>query len=252
MEGEPNPPGAGRAVGAEPCPYGPEYQPFWDMRYRILRRFDEARVDATALYTMVPEHLALDMAARVGGARSLDLCCGVGAMSMALARTGQQVTAVDLDAGRIEMARHNARIYGVSDRIDFRVGDVTAKETLRSLPAGIHSLFLDPPWGNGPGDYLKRQQTRLADLQLAGTDLRRLVEQIACEEVMMRLPPNFDVAIFRDSGGEKLAYVSSRGYLHWYCVRLPRADFLGLPDRGAFPHLSVEARQGFVAVAASR
>ncbi|MGK2925848.1 MAG: RsmD family RNA methyltransferase [Lysobacterales bacterium] len=233
---------------SQPCPFGPEYQVFWDMRYALMSKFDRAQVDATGLYTMVQEACGLDMAQRAGGSRSLDICSGIGAMSIALARAGQTVTAVEIDASRVSMARHNAALYGVAGRIDFRVADVTAEATLRALPEGIHTVFLDPPWGKGPGDYLKRPVTRLADLQLAGLDLRKLVGSIDCREVMMRLPPNFDVGIFRHSGGEKLAYVTTAGYLRWYFVRLSQKEFEDLPDRSAFRHDSPEARAGFEAV----
>ena len=237
---------------SQQCPFGPEYQVFWDMRYSLMSKFDRARVDATGLYTMVPEAFALDMAQRAGGSRSLDICSGIGAMSIALARAGQSVTAVEIDASRVAMARHNAALYGVADRIDFRLADITAEATLRTLPKDIHTVVLDPPWGKGPGDYLRRRVTCLADLQLAGLDVRQLVGSIDCRVVMIRLPPNFDVGIFRHSTGEKLAYVTSVGYLHWYFIRMPREQFARVPDRSALPHDSPEARAGFAAVTAGR
>ena len=45
------------------------------------------------------------------------------------------------------MARHNAEVYGVADRIEFVLGDATV--LLRHLRADV--VFLSPPWG-GP-DY---------------------------------------------------------------------------------------------------
>jgi trimethylguanosine synthase len=229
------------------CPYGPEFQIYWDMRYKLFSKFDEAMVDATGLYTMLPEAYALDMARRVSGSRSLNVCSGIGAMSVALARSGQQVTAIEIDADRVAMARHNAGIYGVAERIDFRNADITATATLQSLPEDIDTLSLDPPWGDGPGDYQRRQLTYLEDLQLAGMDLRLLTENIACREVMMRLPPNFDIGIFRQARGEKIAYVTREGYLHWYYIRLPKQEFISIPDRSA-SHLGLEeSREGIEA-----
>lgn len=53
--------------------------------------------------------------------------------------------AIDIDPDKIEMARHNAAIYGVADRIEFIVGDfLQLSETLRA-----DVVFLSPPWG-GP------------------------------------------------------------------------------------------------------
>lgn len=100
------------------CPFGPEYQPFWNMRYELFSKFDEARVDAGGLYTMVPESYAFEMARWASGSKTLDICSGIGAMSIALARCGQQVTAVEIDESRVAMAIHNARLYGVAELIE--------------------------------------------------------------------------------------------------------------------------------------
>ena len=229
------------------CPYGPELQIYWDMRYRLFSKFDQAMVDATGLYTMLPEAYGLDMARRVSGSKSLDVCSGIGAMSVALARSGQHVTAIEIDADRVAMAPHNAGIYGVADRIDFRRADITSNATLQSLPEDIDTVFLDPPWGTGPGDYQRRKVIYLEDLQLAGMDLRVLAENIACREVMMRLPPNFDIGIFRQARGEKIAYVTRTGYLHWYYIRVPKQEFISIPDRSASHPGLEESREGFEA-----
>src|SRR5690606_1827880 len=93
---------------------------------RLFSRWDEGiRADDEGLVGATPEALALRIAR---GARGvvLDGTCGVGALAIAYARQPEvtKVIAVDVDAGRLAMARHNARIYGVADRIDFVRGDV--------------------------------------------------------------------------------------------------------------------------------
>lgn len=55
------------------------------------------------------------------------------------------VIAIDIDPKKIEMAKHNAAIYGVEDRIEFIVGDyIKLVDTLQA-----DTVFLSPPWG-GP------------------------------------------------------------------------------------------------------
>ena len=211
------------------CPFGPQYQPFWNMRYELFAKFDEAEVDAGGLYTMVPEAYALEMAKRAGGQKTLDICSGIGSMSIAFARSGQQVIAIEIDEKRVAMARHNARLYGVADQIDTRIADVTSDVMLQSLPADIHTVWFDPPWGNGIGDYRKRPVIRLEDLQLAGMDLRDLVRKIHCQEVMFRLPPNFDTTVFRSVTGEKLKF-ATRNHLLWYFIRTTREQFINAAD----------------------
>lgn len=58
------------------------------------------------------------------------------------------VLAIDIDPVRLDLARHNAAVYGVSDRIDFLQGDFL--QLASRLRGDV--VFLSPPWG-GP-DYL--------------------------------------------------------------------------------------------------
>lgn len=55
--------------------------------------------------------------------------------------------AIDIDPNKVDMARHNATVYGVANRIQFIVGDFF--ELAPTLQADM--VFLSPPWG-GP-DY---------------------------------------------------------------------------------------------------
>ncbi len=134
---------------------------------RIFSRFFEGiRHDDEGLLSATPEALALRIAEGLSG-RVLDGTCGIGAISIALARTPsvREVVACDLSAGRVEMARHNARIYGVASRIRFLVGDVGVLLPRERFDA----VVLDPPWGGR--DYDKERVT-LRDL---GLDLLPLV-----------------------------------------------------------------------------
>ena len=67
------------------------------------------------------------------------------------------VIAIDTSPTRLALARHNAVIYGVADRIEFILADYLsfAHSYLNSQPSGqrkIDVIFLSPPWG-GP-EYL--------------------------------------------------------------------------------------------------
>jgi trimethylguanosine synthase len=66
------------------------------------------------------------------------------------------VIALDTSPTRLDLARHNAQIYGVADRIEFILTDYIAfANTYLSLPftsprnRKIDVVFLSPPWG-GP------------------------------------------------------------------------------------------------------
>ncbi len=74
--------------------------------------------------------------------------------SLQFAFTCERVIAIDIDPHKIRLARNNAKVYGVEDRIEFIVGDFF--DVVPTLTAA-DVIFLSPPWG-GP-DYLTRFQT---------------------------------------------------------------------------------------------
>ncbi len=82
-----------------------------------------------------------------GGARSVaDLGCASGTDTVALARAGAAVTAVDLDPVARELTAANAAALGVADRVRVVAGDVV--ELVAAAPdgriAGCDAAVLDP------------------------------------------------------------------------------------------------------------
>jgi S-adenosylmethionine-dependent methyltransferase len=68
----------------------------------------------------------LNSARRLKGMRVLEIGCGTGSSSVALAEQGARVTAVDIDAPALEVARERCRIHGVT--VDIR--EANAKQLL--------------------------------------------------------------------------------------------------------------------------
>jgi tRNA (adenine57-N1/adenine58-N1)-methyltransferase len=62
-----------------------------------------------------------------GGDRVLDAGTGTGVLSAYLGRAGADVVTYERDADFAEVARENMTLAGVDDRVDVRVGDVTAE-----------------------------------------------------------------------------------------------------------------------------
>jgi 23S rRNA (uracil1939-C5)-methyltransferase len=99
-----------------------------------------ARVNE-ALVTRALELLGVDAASRV-----LDLYCGLGNFSLALARRAAYVTGVEGEAGLIERARGNAALNGIANT-EFHRADLTRaqEEGAPWLRGPYTHVLLDPP-----------------------------------------------------------------------------------------------------------
>lgn len=163
-------------------------------------RDGRVQVDGEGRMSLTPEALALAMARSTRGQRVLDACCGVGGNAIAFARSGAQVTALESDQGRLALARHNARLYGVVDRMRFVFGD--ARVLVPQSTADL--LFVDPPWG---AEY-SRLRVGLEDLPLL-RDLLPVARRFG--QVWLKVPPSFDcrqlpwatpTAVFGEAAGD--------------------------------------------------
>ncbi|KAF8888111.1 Tgs1 protein [Infundibulicybe gibba] len=118
-------------------------------------------LDEEGWYSVTPELIADQIAERCRCDTILDAFCGVGGNAIAFAKTCQRVIALDTSPTRLALARHNAQIYGVADRIEFILTDyISFANAYLSLPSSssqnsspsnrkIDVVFLSPPWG-GP------------------------------------------------------------------------------------------------------
>lgn len=131
---------------------------YWAHRYSLFNLYDRGVcMDAEGWYSATPESIAALQAARAApGDLVVDAFAGCGGNSIQFAaryvnghhapvcfyllsplltacrnrlrisascRRGCYVVAVEIDPRKVELAVHNARVYGVEDRIEFIVGD---------------------------------------------------------------------------------------------------------------------------------
>ena len=177
---------------------------YWAQRHRFFSLFDHGvRLDTEAWFSVTPERIANHQAKRchrslcgldlgdgseeqkTGSVTTkcahrqlvvLDAFCGVAGNTIAFARhAGVRVIACDNDEARLELASHNADVYGVRNSIDFVCDDVIA--TMKSAVASSHRrdatlidmIFLSPPWG-GP-EYLNAENFDLREQLVSGLNL---------------------------------------------------------------------------------
>jgi hypothetical protein len=74
-----------------------------------------------------------------GVRHAADLCCGVGADTIALARAGMRVTAVDADPLTAAVAAANVEALGLSHLVEIRCADASSVDL-----SGVDAAFCDP------------------------------------------------------------------------------------------------------------
>ena len=112
---------------------------FWDMTFRVR---SDTFVQTNYRQMLVLYRTALDMLDLREGERVLDLYAGIGTISVAVARAGASVTAVEENPRAVQLGRLNARIN--SARVVYLAGKV--EDVLGGVRLGRHdAVVLDPP-----------------------------------------------------------------------------------------------------------
>ncbi|KAF5362192.1 hypothetical protein D9756_002112 [Leucocoprinus leucothites] len=134
---------------------------YFSQRMRYFSLYDKhpgCLLDEEGWYSITPERIADQIAERCRCDVVLDAFCGVGGNTIAFAKTCERVIALDTNPTRLALARHNAHIYGVADRIEFIQADyisfaraflASGSSSTPNMRRKIDVVFLSPPWG-GP------------------------------------------------------------------------------------------------------
>ncbi|CAN6221851.1 unnamed protein product [Urochloa humidicola] len=163
---------------------------YWAHRHSLFSLYDRGvRMDAEGWYSATPEAIAASQAARAApGDLVVDAFAGCGGNSIQFAARGCYVVAVEIDPRKVELAAHNARVYGVEDRIEFVVGDFF--RLAPSLKADF--VFLSPPWG-GPS-YIQAPVYSLDMLKPKDGYTTFQAAQKIAPNVIMFLPRTVDIS----------------------------------------------------------
>ncbi|EEY53306.1 trimethylguanosine synthase [Phytophthora infestans T30-4] len=135
---------------------------FYLQRQTLFEKFEDGiQLDHESWYSVTPQVIAEHIAKRLACDVVVDPFSGCGGNVIQLAMTCKQVIAIDIDPEKIRMAKHNAAIYGVADKIEFVVGN--SIDILPNLKAD--AVFLSPPWG---GVKYSRKRFSLDEMLVKG------------------------------------------------------------------------------------
>lgn len=194
---------------------------YWNARHDLFSQFSEGiLLDEESWFSVTPEAVAYRIAVQCASDVVLDAFCGAGGNAIQFAMTCKRVIAIDIDPVKLAMARHNASIYGVEDRITFLCGDFCAFAEAHASGVdadgcwqgwhreAIDVVFLSPPWGGvdylnpdllTPEKALKVSTSSYTDLYplrelrpVGGQKLFQLAYGI-CDKIVLYLPRNVNL-----------------------------------------------------------
>lgn len=142
---------------------------------------DGILLDEESWFSVTPEEIARHIADRFSNFKNgliLDCFTGAGGNAIQFALRGIYVYAIDLDPLKIRIAKQNAKVYGVADKIQFFCGNAfhimdsfinSRKKNNGSCEKIFDAIFLSPPWG-GP-EYSKEKEFKLEMCTPNGYDI---------------------------------------------------------------------------------
>jgi len=127
-----------RRGGGEPVAYLVGSREFFSLPFAVSRDVLVPRPETEGLVVR-----ALDLCAGIAAPRIADVGTGSGAIAVAIARRlpGGRFVATDVSPAALDVARGNAARHGVSDRIEFVLGDLLADPAA----AGPFDLIVSNP-----------------------------------------------------------------------------------------------------------
>jgi len=164
------------------------------------------QLDSEARFSVTDEALADSISSAVlrlpgvdQGTLIVDATACVGGNALSFAKTFSRVIAIETDASRLEMLRHNAALLG-REAIEPVLGDcLKVLPQLQAIAAVDFVVFLDPPWGG-----LNYKDLETCELQLSGISLRAAVDSFLrlprCSWCVCKVPFNFNFSSFTTRG----------------------------------------------------
>ncbi|MBW1798235.1 MAG: peptide chain release factor N(5)-glutamine methyltransferase [Deltaproteobacteria bacterium] len=135
-----------RRLGREPLQYITGIQEFWSVDFMVDPRALIPRPETELLVEQAIRLLKPAAESENQGPKILDLGTGCGTLAVSLAKEvpNGQIWATDKSQDALELARLNAERHGVSDRIEFKEGDLW--EPLMNLGIKFDIILSNPPY----------------------------------------------------------------------------------------------------------
>ena len=135
-----------RRIKREPVQYITGVQEFWSLKFKVNRHVLIPRSDSEILVEKTVEKIAVFHKQTGLVPRILDLATGSGALAVSICREipDAMLWATDISAKALDVARYNARVHGVSDRIRFIEGNLW--KAVSDMRGFFDIIVTNPPY----------------------------------------------------------------------------------------------------------
>jgi SAM-dependent methyltransferase len=173
--------------------------------------------DQAALYMAAPRGAARHIAQRLAGKVVLELCCGVGGITMELARSCKRVCSVDINAGRVAGSKLNMPRSAVNN-VKWIVGDgLNEKNFMKVRPEVV---LADPDWSPEHVRDKKHHTEDISRMRPPADRIHALAAAHADSNLAMRMPGCVNKDMLRDLGPCEIEaiFLDDRTYPSFYFV----------------------------------
>ena len=149
-----------------------------------------------ANYQIVSEHVAKRLSSKHQREDILEVCCGIGATTIFLAKTFSNVIAVDLNGKRIDLAKENLQSLGLSNvnLINSDIFDLDLKSIREKYQTNV--VYTDVEWTIS-GLYGQDHANHITDTSPATDKLFHFLSKNITNNICMRLPKTIDITELR-------------------------------------------------------
>lgn len=178
--------------------------------------------DPDGLYMSARKAAAVYLASRLPRGVILELCCGVGALTIAIARQCEKVFAVDIDPNRIQYAKENVARRGLTN-VEFILGSALDYELYGNLSPD--AVVADPDWAAKSESDKSRHTSSLSLTQPPTDMIHRLVVNRLTSNLVIRISPNVRKHLLKSLGPCEVETIIRKGH------KTPRFLYLYFSDR---------------------
>ncbi len=162
--------------------------PLWDLRYKLFSKFDEwVQYDDIWLSSTKPEEISKKVWNITKWNIVFDCFCWLGSNAIWFALSWKKVITCELNNERLEMAKNNAKLYWVYDKITFINWNIL--DYIDKFDYDI--AYFDPPWSTNWVYYFDKWKYKFSDYEIDWISLINLARK-KTNNIIFALPKNFD------------------------------------------------------------